>query len=173
MASLITVQELSDYLGRNMAGDAGATLAVDMASEAVRTEAGQAFNEITDTLLLDGSGTDVLVLPKVPVASITSVTVGGTAATDYVESNGMLVKTSTAGVWTKGRRNVEVKYKHGYSSTKIPDDVRMVALALAARLVVQGPAMAETNGDVNVRYAVAATDLTNNELRILRKHSGR
>jgi hypothetical protein len=71
--------------------------------------------------------------------------------------------------------NVVVRYTHGYRSTDVPDDVRMVALNLAGRLLIQGPknAMAETNGDVQIRYAVAATDLTANELRILRRHSGR
>lgn len=171
MAALITVEELGAYLGRDLTADDGAILAVDMASEACRTVAENGFNELQETITLDGTGTDVLVLPRVPVSTVSTVTVGDTVTTEFVQDNGMLFKQS--GSWTRGRRNVSVKYKHGYSSSAIPDDVRMVVLALASRLVVQGPAMAEANGDVNVRYAVANTDLTANELRILRRHSGR
>jgi hypothetical protein len=100
------------------------------------------------------------------------VTIGGDVVTDYVlGSNGTLLKTS--GVWTAGRRNVAVKYTHGFRSSAIPADVKEVALALAQRLVVQGVAMAETNGDVNMRYAVASTDLTNGEKLILTKYNRR
>ena len=46
----------------------------------------------------------------------------------------------------------------------------MVALAIAARLVLQGPMLEETVGETRAKYAVASTDLTANELRILRKY---
>jgi hypothetical protein len=170
--SFIDTQELSDSLGRDLSSQDGAQLAIDMACATCRTIAEQDFTEATETIALDGTGTDALLLPQLPVSSISSVTVSGTATTAYVLTDrGMLVKQS--GVWPRGRQNVVVKYKHGYRSTDVPDDVRMVALELAKRLVIQGPAVSETNGDVSVRYGLNADDLTANERRILRKHRGR
>lgn len=172
--SFITVDELSDYLGRSVSADPAAQLAVDGACAVIRTISEQDFTESTETVTLDGTGTDALVLSQLPISSVQSVTVAGTADTNYALSGtGVLVKTS--GVWPRGRQNVTVKYRHGYRSTDIPADIRQVALGLAARQLVQGPknAMAETNGDVQIRYATAASDLTNNELRILRRHRGR
>lgn len=171
--AFITPTELSAFLGRDITSDDGAQSAVDMACATVETVAGQVVKEATSTILLDGTGTDVLILPGFPAASVTSVAVADAADTDYVLDNGMLFKTT--GVWAKGRRNVEVKYKHGHTSSAIPDDVKMVALNLAGRLLVQAPknALEETNGDVRIKYATAPTDLTANELRILRRHSGR
>lgn len=167
----IDTQDLTDYLGRSMVADPGAIIAVDAACDFCRSVSEQTFNKVSnETITLDGTGTDVLVLPQLPVTKVSTVTVGEDAAENWVlGSNGTLLKTS--GVWTKGRRNVSVKYDHGY--TEVPTDVRMVALALASRLVLQGPALQETNGDVSVRYAVAATDLTSTEKLILTKYRGR
>jgi len=174
LTSFVTVEELSDKIGRDVTSDPGAVLAVDGACAVCRTIAEQNFTSGTDTVTLDGTGTDVIVLDRVPVSKITSVTVAGTALeiTDYALSKGMLIRL--AGVWPLGRQNVTVKYNHGYGPIDIPNDVRKVALDIAAREVLQGVAAAETNGDVNIRYGVpAASDLTANELRILRKHRGR
>jgi hypothetical protein len=175
VAAFITATELSSFLGRDVTTDDGVDLAIDGACATCETVADQTFGETNETVTLDGSGTDAMVLPGVPVSRVSSVTVAGTATTEFVADTrrGMLVKQS--GLWPRGRMNVVVRYTHGYRSTDVPDDVRMVALNLAGRLLVQGPknAMAETNGDVQIRYAVAATDLTANELRILRRHSGR
>lgn len=169
----ITTEELGSYLGRDLSSDDIAQTVVDMACATCETVAGQTFTEASETIVLDGTGTDAVVLPGVPVSSVTTVSVAGTATTEFVadKRRGMLLKQ--AGIWPRGRANLEVKYKHGYKSTEVPPDVRMVALSLAARLVVQGPAVFETQGDVSVRYGGNADDLTANELRILRRHSGR
>jgi hypothetical protein len=171
--AFITAAELSDFLGRDVSADDGAEAAIEAACQICRDVAGQDLTEATETILLDGTGTDCLVLPGFPTSSVTTVTVGGTADTDFVLGNGMLFKQ--AGTWTKGRRNISVKYKHGYRTRDVPASVKQVAKAVAARLLVQAPknAMAEVNGDVSIRYATAPTDLTANELRILRKHAGR
>jgi hypothetical protein len=63
-----------------------------------------------------------------------------------------------------------VTYQHGYADADLPRDVRMVALSIASRLVVQGVASEESNGPVSVKYATPATDLTAGELRILQKY---
>ena len=182
----ISRDDLSDYLGRDVTADDGALIAVDAACDAVRTLTEQTFNEtVGGTVFLDGTGTDCLLLPEQPVNAAGTVTVNGTAITDYTLSgNGMLFR-GTVGlsdpywpddlppggrVWPRGRRNVRVTYDHGYAADDLPRDIRMVALSLASRLVVQGPASQERQGDVAVTYAVAATDFTNGERMILGKY---
>jgi hypothetical protein len=65
---------------------------------------------------------------------------------------------------------VTITYQHGYAAVDLPRDVRMVALSVASRYVVQGVAKRESQGDLSIDYATAAGDLTANELRILRKY---
>lgn len=181
----ISRQDLTDYLGRNVTTDDGALIAVDAACDMVRTLTEQSFNRDTSTITLDGTGTDALLLPELPVNSAGTVEVGGTAVTDYVlGSNGVLIRKypdpvtidywsesrPPEVVWPAGRQNVEVTYDHGYANDDLPRDVRIVALSIASRLIVQGVAQQETLGDASVRYAVASTDLTQGERAILRKH---
>jgi hypothetical protein len=171
----ISAQDLTDYLGRNVTGDDGAIIALDAACDIVRDLAEQEFNARTSTVTLDGTGTDVLLLPQLPVSAAGTVSVDGTAVTDYtLNGNGMLFRGSAGcdprPVWPAGRQNVEVTYEHGYADADLPRSVRMVALSAAARIMVQGVAVEETVGQVRVKYAVAATDLTNGERAILRKY---
>jgi hypothetical protein len=172
----ISQQDLSDYLGRDVTADAGALAVVDAACDVCRDVAEQSFNRVIGgTVTLDGSGTDALLLPELPVSRAGTVLVNGTAVTDYtLNGNGILLRGSAGSdprpVWPSGRQNVTVTYDHGYADADIPRSVRMVALSLAARLIVQGVAKSETIGETSISYAVAASDLTNGELRILRKH---
>lgn len=207
-APFITPQDLSDLLGRDVLTDNGALFAVESACEIVRVIAEQNFDPVFgDTVTLDGTGTDCLLLPELPATAAGTVLVAGGTVTDYVlADNGRLIrKASPAGtagtadwwwwsdwywgwpyvpvgpsgyigsfnqmppgpVWPMGRQNVQVVYDHGGT---VPQPVRMVALSLAARIVVQGPTVAETVGPVNVRYAGAAMDLTKGEAAILHKY---
>ena len=126
----------------------------------------------------------MIFLPQRPVTNVGTVTVNGEEETDYAYTeNGKLIRTtdeeptwSTWGqsyqptsFWPQGRQNIEVTYTHGYSGT-VPNDVRMVALSIAHRLVTQGGAISEQVGDVRKTYAVSSTDLTNGEKAILRKY---
>lgn len=184
MTDFLTVTELGDYTGRDLSSDEGATLAVEFACQTVRTHAEQEFASLTaGTVTLDGTGTDTLLLPQVPVSAAGTVVVnGGTLeADDYgFTSDGLLIRTdgtatwsswttSPSAYWPQGRQNVTVTYDYGYSGT-VPGDVRMVALMIAHRLVTQGGNTSETVGQVTKRYAAAATDLTNGEQAILRKY---
>jgi hypothetical protein len=175
----ITTTDLVNYIGRGGTADPGMVIAVDAACDICRDVAEQSFNQATSTITLDGTGTDAILLPEHPVTAAGTVSVNGTAVTDYVlNDNGILYRrvvdwddwTGTTLTWPEGRQNVTVTFDHGYSSADLPRSVRMVALAIAARLVVQGPALQETVGEESVRYAVANTDLTAGELRILRKY---
>lgn len=174
----IASEDLVAYLGRGTAGDPGMIIACDAACDVVRTFTEQDFNEGTSTVVLDGTGTDCVLLPQRPVTNAGTVNVAGSSITDYVVAdNGRLIRqdaSSPASVvaltWPEGRQNVEVTYDHGYSDDDIPRDVRMVALSLAARLIVQGPAIREQIGDRVVQYAGAATELTSTERMILSKY---
>ena len=116
------------------------------------TSLASTFNAGTSTILLDGTGTDALLLPEIPVSAAGTVLVAGGTVTDYVlNGNGILFRKQTGTDvdyteallpirWPTGRQNIQVTYSHGYESADLPRSVRMVALAVAARLVVQGPA---------------------------------
>lgn len=173
----ITVQDLSDFLGRDVTADNGALMAVDAACDVIRDITEQDFNAGTTTLSLDGTGTDVLVLPQRPVTRAGTVLVDGGTITDYIAPtpDGFLYRgaalatyTGTGACWPRGRQNVTVTYEHGFQAIDVPRSVRMVAISYAARLVLQGVAQQETVGDVIVNYGMSASDLTVNELRILK-----
>lgn len=171
----ISAQDLTDYLGRDVTSDDGALIALDAACDICRDLAEQDFNADTSTVTLDGTGTDALLLPKLPVSAAGTVTVDGDTVTDYtLNGNGILLRGSAGcdprPVWPSGRQNVTVTYDHGYANDDLPRSVRLVALALASRLIVQGVATEESVGQVRVKYAGAATDLTNGERAILRKY---
>lgn len=173
----ITVTDLGDYIGRDLSADAGAVIAVDAACDICRDVAGQEFNAGTATFVLNGSGTDAVLLPQLPVSSVSAVAVNGTAVDDYtLSSNGTLFRgtvgedTASSGTWPSGRQNVSVTAVYGYESADLPRSVRMVALSIASRLVIQGVALEETVGPTRVKYAVASTDLTNGERLILERY---
>jgi hypothetical protein len=175
--SFITVQDLSDRLGRDLTADPGAQGAVDAACQICRTVAEQNFNGGTATVTVDGTGTDAIMLPQRPVGTITAVTVNGGTVTDYALSELGALYRGSAGeryewpVWPLGRQNVQITYTYGYQ-TLVPADIREVALNIAMRAVVQGIAGAETVGDVVITYSVGSDDLSANELRILQKYRG-
>jgi hypothetical protein len=182
----ISRQDLTDYLGADVNSDAGALIAVDAACDIVRTLTEQDFNALTETIKLDGTGTDTLLLPQCPVNSAGTVVVnGGTldATLDYTSTeDGYLIRTDgtailstwsrssgPVGYWPPGRQNVSVTYNHGYAGT-VPSDIRAVALMIASRMTVQGVDVQRQVGAANVKYAGPATDLNANELRICRKY---
>jgi hypothetical protein len=181
MASpFISPQDLVDHIGRGTATDPGFLIATDAACDIVRDIAEQTFNAVVaDTITMDGTGTDALLLPERPVTAAGTVTVHGTAVTDYVlNGNGILFRRGTITsswcwpglTWPYGRQNITVTYNHGYADANIPRSVRVVALAIAGRIAVQGAALKESMGDVSMEYAAASTDLLPGELMILRKY---
>jgi hypothetical protein len=169
----ITTQDIVSYVGRGGTADAAMIMAADAACDIVRDYTGQQFNRGTTTIALDGTGTDALLLPQLPVNAAGTVAVNGGTITDYVLNDNGLLFRGTAGVlatsnsWPAGRQNVRVTYDHGYDSVDIPRSVRRIALEVAARTVVQGPMIEEYVGPVRARYAAASTELTATERLIL------
>jgi hypothetical protein len=166
----IDAQDISDLLGRDVTADPGAIMAIDSACDMIRAITEQDFNRGTATITLDGTGTDALLLPQRPLNSAGSVLVDGAAEPNFMYTEQGLLLRGTLGcnprpTWPRGRQNVTVTYDHGYD--EVPRDVRMVAVQIAMRLVVQGVAQSETIGDATMNYGMAADDLTRNEERIL------
>lgn len=181
----ITTQDLSDRIGIDVTADPGAIFAVEAACDVCRDIAEQQFNAGTLTERYDGTGSDALILAQRPVTKAGTVLVNGVAEPDFEFTAGGLLFRGTAGagwfgggigwfggggrpVWPRGRLNVTVTYEFGYAT--VPKSVKSVALQIAARAVQQGPAKSETVGDVTAAFAVNASDLDVNELRILRKY---
>lgn len=176
----VSVEELGEYLGQNLTDSAKAQIAVESACDIVRSLTEQVLNEIlSDSIKLDGTDTDALLLPQQPVTSIIEVSDGATvlvADDDYkLDDNGVLLKP-WPGVWTKGRQNISVTYNHGYPQSVFPDDLRAVALDIAARIFQQagsgGNILTETIGLYSVRYDAAGGNniVTLNHDRILAKY---
>jgi len=175
---LVSTDDLSDYLGRDIADDPAALIAVDSASDIVRNITGITFNAGTATAVLDGSGTDALILPEAPITSVEGTAlVNGESISDFEWSGDGLLTRGIAGggtrpIWPQGRRNVSITYQYGLGTAdaEFPRDVKMVALMIASRLTIQGVAQSETIGDASMTYAVPALELTANELRILQRY---
>lgn len=179
----ISVSDLGDYLGRDLSADDAAQIAVEGACDIVRTITGQLFDlEATDTINLDGTGTDTLILPARPVNSVTSVTENDQALVaddDYkLDSNGALYRMPTVDdcnvvwrTWRCGRQNIQVVYSHGYLPQDLPHDIRQVALNIASRLLGQRSGVSfESLGEYSVRYEGSSADLSSTEKIILRKY---
>jgi hypothetical protein len=175
----VTPQDLTDFLGKDLTADNGAVMALDAACDMIRDITEEDFNSATSTVSLDGTDTDCLLLPQRPVLAAGTVLVDGGTITDYVPptSDGFLYRGTAVSShgwspkWPKGRQNVTVTYDHGYTVAgtvnNVPRSIRMVALMIASRLVVQGVAQSETVGDVTVNYGQAASELTESEKGIL------
>lgn len=177
----VSPQDLTDLLGRDVTSDPGALMALDAACDIIRDTCEQDFNAATDTVSLNGTGTDVLLLPQRPVIAAGTVLVNGGTVTDYIPPTpeGFLYRGTAIGLgywsncgamWPRGRQNIRVTYDHGYTvapTNNVPRSIRMVALSIASRLVVQGVAQSETVGDTTISYGMAASDLTEGEKAII------
>lgn len=166
----------------DLSSDDHATVAVDAACDVCRIACGQDFNEVTnDVIVLDGTNSDALILPQIPVSEVSEVVVGDDTLVvddDYkLTGNGILVRTWPMR-WRWGRQNIRVTYTRGYPDDELPRDVRVVALALAKRIyqaASSGSVRSETIGAYSVTYATGAeqiqsADLTKGERFILYKY---
>lgn len=177
----ITSADLSNYTGRDLSTDTGAVIAIDAACDICRDIAECSFNAGTATITLDGTDTDVLLLPEHPVTTVGTVNLmaAGTIAQSITEfehtSDGRLLRGSAGNdprpTWPRGRQNIQVTYEYGYGTATLPRSIRMVALSIASRLVIQGIAKSEVTGDARIDYSTAAsTDLSAGEERILKRY---
>lgn len=123
---LATTADLTALLGETV-DETSATLALELATGAVQAAAGQRLVEVTDdTIDLMGTTGSWLDLPQRPVTAVTSVTLAGTAVTDFTRYGGRLYRTDgwaeqtdcTSWAWPGLRYQeptpVQVVYSHGY-----------------------------------------------------------
>lgn len=163
---LATVEELAAYLGREIdEEDPSAILALNIASDLIRNFCGHSITQVEDDeIILDGTGTQLLLLPATPVTEVASVEVDGEELEedDYAWSRrGWIVRTDGY-YWPTDPSSIAVTYTHGYET--VPDSVKGVALALAGRVVDGSSGIKqESIGSYSVTYADPSPTLRANE----------
>ncbi|NKT99818.1 hypothetical protein GS917_18750 [Rhodococcus hoagii] len=120
----------------------------------------------TETLILDGPGLSVLLLPTMQVDDVAAVVENGTALSvgDAVEwsAKGMLRRRSG---WTDRWRSISVTLTHGYA--KAPAELKRLILATAASQVDEGAAaVAEKVGP----FEFSVAQLQPHQLAILNRY---
>ena len=124
LISFATVQAfLTDILD---AQEDQVTLLIQWIQQKAEVICKRSIEQAARTITLDGNGSDTLILPHWPVASVASLTVDDLEVTvyDLDEARGMLY-LDNGDVFASGRRNVEIAYTAGWSDTTIPADVKL------------------------------------------------
>jgi hypothetical protein len=175
-----TVGQMSSYLRVEISPtDLIANLALQAATVAIQNYVDQVIVQVTETVILDGSGNDTLLLPELPVQGVSNVVVdcdtsypltlqpqsAGSNA-DYTFTSGMsglLIRrrgeyvayeglyNARFGHWPDRRQSVQVTYTHGWPA--IPTDIQMLCSIIAARAFAQDGADQETVGTYVAAYA--------------------
>jgi hypothetical protein len=130
--------------------------AIEVASAAVRTKTGQQLTQISETITLPASGSQVLTLPQFPVTAISSVTRDGATldatAYSWVSPTG-IITTLDGSRWLSPQL-ITVTYTHGWNP--LPRDLAGVVLSKAKRWL-DSPGgqdvQSETLGSWSVTYA--------------------
>lgn len=155
---LATAAEVAAFLGYETAeelDEPGLELNLELASNAVRDELGQRIDLAEGVEEVIGQGTDVILLPELPVVDVAGVTIpadaGGddevltAAAGDWRLERGRearfaVLRRLGGNVWP--RRPILVDYSHGYAledpgppvvPTEIPGGIRLVVIRLVVR----------------------------------------
>ncbi len=124
------------------------------ASARVRNYCGwHIFPEVTETLVLDGRGGRVLMLPTLMLTAVASIVIDGSelAETAWRKSRrGMLERVDGYG-WPVGFETIQVTITHGYD--QVPEDLPEVVVGIATRLPVQMQMVtSETADKVSLTY---------------------
>jgi hypothetical protein len=163
--SLATVADLEAYLGRTFDDPTTPELAIDIASDIVRSYCGHSITRIlNDNIFLDGNGTKTILLPAAPVNGIDLLEIDGELLTNdkYKYSKKGWVKRTDGGIFPNNPNIIEVIYNHGYEV--IPDAILGVVLSLSARITDGSSGIKqETIGSYSVTYADPAPVLRANE----------
>lgn len=123
---------------------ARAELLLKLASAEVRAYTGNLFDFVeNDEVLVNGSGSRVLLLPEAPVRAVTEVLEAAGRTTETVlagplaaspvwewDEDGVLERID-GGVFARRRRFYSVTYDHGFDV--VPDEVKGIVLQVAAR----------------------------------------
>ena len=129
MASLATVGELETYLGRTLADQAQAQMALDLASGAVRAYCGWDLSRQTQTMYVEGAKSSLVTLPTLELIDILDIGEPGSATPvdfEYTFSR----KGQVWGCWVY-RTQYEFQVEHGYDP--IPDVLKLVCMDLTSK----------------------------------------
>lgn len=134
-----TSADVATYLRRGFdaEGTAAADLALDIATQMIKSYTEQQITQATETYTFLATSRNVLLLPELPVTAVASVVYDGATLVveeDYTWTRYGLV-TKVAGDWSSG--TVAVTYTHGYAT--VPDDIRGVCIEVAKR-AIENPA---------------------------------
>lgn len=131
LAPLAAAADLS-ALGVDISDVDLTALALTAASDAVRDAAGVPISRATSTFTVQGTRSQWLDLPVMPVASVATVEIDGTTVTDYKLVSGALWRS---GYWAGcGEPSlVEVTATHGY--TDVPADIVVLVSQVAAAVI--------------------------------------
>lgn len=143
MTAFATAEDLASFLQLPTVDRYSAELLLDLASDAVRDEAGQDIAIITSTEVYDGLPwdhlwADTIFLRQVPVRSVTSVTSDGVLvpAAEY-EWSAKGAITRLTGPFSEAQGGISVVYEHGWADTTRQYKLaRSITLQAAARAYV-------------------------------------
>lgn len=181
-AALATSSDVAAALGRPLTAFESSNVSrlLELASAVVRRYTRQTINQVVnDVVVLPGNWSASLVLPERPVTSVSSVTINGSAVTQYVIIDdtlfmgsgsfmpdygvsggsvldgpaGSLYGQNFSGVsWQGPQAQISVTYTHGYAV--IPDDIaNEVAGMVAVQMATETGIIREKIGGYEVGYA--------------------
>lgn len=161
-----------------------AELYLGLAGAAIEEETGQALEQSTDTVVLDGSGRTKLILPRWPVTAVASVTLLRDDGDDEVLEHGADhdytwsaagILTRKGACWPCEDRSVEVEVTAGFAT--LPTSLKRIALRLSSSVWNNpGNLSAETLGDLSRTYNTATDigmELSNKDRRALAAYRAR
>lgn len=120
--------------------DALVALAVRRASDRFRAAVRHPVTQVLgDAVVINGSGSDTLLLPVAPVTAIASVTITWpaltgmppTLVTGYQADRAHGILRRDADWWPDGLGNIEVVCDHGYPADQVPGDIADAVLEQA------------------------------------------
>lgn len=166
LAPFFTLYELSSVLQQDLDTSTAEDLAA-LASDVVRDEIGQTITAVAgDVVTVYGDSSELLMLPQLPVTTVSAVSVAGLALTSAEflwHERGQLYWVVTPGtsevspiwhVW-QAAVPVTITYDHGYAT--IPNTVKSVALEVAMTLYSNPmQVISETVASYSVSYAARA-----------------
>jgi hypothetical protein len=188
LPSLVTVADLATRLGRTFTPqqELQAQALLDDASSVVRAYVRQDITRATTTDVFTMRRADpllhrcggVVTLPQRPVVDIASVSVDGTATSDWwQEDSDILVRAWTWDHPPAAHRapQVTVTYTHGWDP--VPGDIQAIVMQAANRVMVNPSGIrSETVGGESVTYLIPAVGeylgvlLSNTEKKVLDRY---
>jgi hypothetical protein len=175
-----TVEDLQLLLRDEAVDEAQAQLLLDLATVRILAEIEQVLiaGEEAEIIEVVGVGSNVILLPQIPVTDVVEVTVAGTVldADAYTFDAAGVLRRVDGGNWASGS-SIAIEYAHGYEN--VPDIARLVCLQAAARAwMVGGPMTRETIGNYTAEYDASDSsggmvELTKDEKNMLALLSAR